>query len=74
MQISPFTSGVQGVQRANELAVDAASRIAQAATNPEQDLVEPVVDLLRAERQAEASARVIETEQRTLGSLLDIRA
>lgn len=75
MQLSPLASGVQGVLRANELAADASSRIAQAGTtNPDQDLVTPVVDLLRAERLAEASARVIETEQRTLGSLLDVKA
>lgn len=75
MQISPLAAGVQGVLRANEMASDAASRIAQAGTtNPNQDLITPVVDLIRAESQAAASARVIETDQRMLGSLLDVRA
>ena len=79
MNINGFNSGVQGVQRATELAADASQRIARAgvAESPEaqaEDLVKPVIDLKRAEAQAAASARVIETENKTLGSLLDIRA
>ncbi len=79
MNVNGFNSGVQGVLRATELAADAATRIAQAGTaeSPEaqaRDLVQPAVDLIRAEAQAAAAAKVIETEEKTLGSLLDIRA
>ncbi len=72
---SAFASGVQGLQRATQRADEAAFKIAQAGTTkPEQDVVEPLVELKQSELQASASAKVIETENRVLGSLLDIRA
>lgn len=78
MNVSPFNSGVQGVLRANELASDAASRIAQSGTtatpNPADDTVKAVADLKQAEVQAAASARVIEADERNVGRLLDVRA
>lgn len=81
MEIRPaFQSGIEGFQRATQRAAEASQQIAQAglteteSTQPEQDLVKPVVELKQAEQQAAASAKVIETENRVLGSLLDIRA
>ncbi|HEX4910433.1 MAG: flagellar biosynthesis protein FlgE [Pseudomonadota bacterium] len=76
MEIRPaFQSGIEGFQRATQRAAEASQQIAQAGTTqPEQDLVKPVVELKQAEQQAAASAKVIETENRVLGSLLDIRA
>jgi hypothetical protein len=72
---SAFQSGVEGFQRATQRAAEASQQIAQAGTTqPEQDLVKPVVELKQAEQQAAASAKVIETENNILGSLLDIRA
>jgi len=72
---SAFASGVQGLQRATQRADEASLKIAQATTTePEQDLVEPLVELKQAELQASASAKVVETADRVLGSLLDVRA
>ena len=72
---SVFASGVEGFQRATQRAADASQQIAQAGTTqPEQDLVKPLVELKQAEQQAGASAKVIETADKVLGSLLDIRA
>lgn len=81
MEIPPvFQSGVEGLQRATQRAAEASQQIAQAGVRatendqPEQDLVTPLVELKQAEQQAGASAKVIETENRVIGSLLDIRA
>ncbi|MBI2380744.1 MAG: hypothetical protein HYV16_08315 [Gammaproteobacteria bacterium] len=46
----------------------------QAQPAPREDLVQPLVELREAELNARANARSIEAENRTLGSLLDIRA
>lgn len=72
---SAFASGVQGLQRATQRADEASFKIAQAGTTkPEQDVVEPLVELKQAELQASASAKVVETADRVLGSLLDVKA
>lgn len=78
MEIRPpsaFASGVEGFQRATQRAAEASEQIAQAGTTkPDQDLVKPLVELKQAEQQAGASAKVVETADKVLGSLLDIRA
>jgi hypothetical protein len=69
-------AGVQGLRDSLSRAADAAARISQAsstATSP-ADIAEAAVDLQAAELQAKASAKVIETAERTLGSLIDILA
>lgn len=72
---SAFDNGVTGIFRAQELASSASQKIAQAGTtNPDQDLVQPAVDLKRAEIATAANAKSIETANKTIGSLLDIRA
>jgi len=68
--------GLQGLLDSQQRAQDAASRIVQAGTTggSTQDIVEAVVDLKSAELEAKAAARVIETANRTVGSLIDVLA
>lgn len=81
MQIqSAFNAGVQGFQNATGKANQAASSIVkQTATKsiaPDNSpsLTESIVDLKVAEHQAKASAKVIETADELIGSIVDIKA
>jgi hypothetical protein len=69
-------AGVQGLRDSLSRAADAAARISEASstTTSPADIAEAAVDLEAAELQAKASAKVIETAERTLGSLIDILA
>jgi hypothetical protein len=75
MATSPIgQAGLQGLRDSMERAQDAASRIVQATTQGGSvaDIAEAVVDLKAAELGAAASAKVIETANRTTGTLIDI--
>ncbi|MBL4910741.1 MAG: hypothetical protein JKX78_12115 [Alteromonadaceae bacterium] len=95
MQISSaLNSGLQGLQQANGIANRAASDIAQATTDREEQgetssdlettetvnkaqpasLTQSAVNLKVAEAQANASADVIKTADKNLGTLIDVRA
>jgi hypothetical protein len=68
-------AGLQGLRNSLELAQDAANRIVQATAEgggSVADVAEAVVDLKAAELAATASARVLETANRTAGTLIDI--
>jgi hypothetical protein len=70
-------AGLQGLRNSLDRAQDAANRIVKATTTSDgslQDVTEAVVDLKSAELGAKASARVVETANRTTGSLIDILA
>jgi len=84
---SAFNSGVQGLQRANEEANQAAANIVAGTTTPIQettletsnvdkesipDLNQSIVDLKVAEFQAKASAQVIQSADESLGTLIDV--
>lgn len=84
---SAFNTGVQGLQRANEQANEAAANIVAETTAPEQeatletsnverenipDLNQSIVDLKVAEFQARASAQVIQSADESLGTLIDV--
>jgi hypothetical protein len=71
-----FQTGVNGLRDSLLRADDAAARIRDATTKPASpaDIAEAVVDLEAAELQAKASAKVVETAARTLGSVIDILA
>ncbi len=84
---SAFNSGVQGLQRANEEANQAAENIVAGTTTPIQettletsnvdkesipDLNQSIVDLKVAEFQAKASAQVIQSADESLGTLIDV--
>lgn len=72
---SALNSGVQGFQRAEQIADKASSQIAMLNT-PSGDKVqlpEELVNLKSAEVQAGASAKVIQTASDMMGTLIDIR-
>ncbi|MGS3177438.1 flagellar biosynthesis protein FlgE [Aeromonas sanarellii] len=72
---SAMTAGVQGFQRAEQLAGQASSQIARLNTPAGErvELPEALVNLKVAEQQAGASAKVIQTASDMLGTLIDIR-
>ncbi len=76
MQINGLSAALGGFQNAVNRAGEAAQEIASASTQKQgtQDLVEPLVELKVAERDAQANAKVIETENKILGSIIDIKA
>ncbi|MCO7225708.1 hypothetical protein [Pleionea sp. CnH1-48] len=76
MQIDGLSTALGGFQNAVQRAGTAAQEIASANVEKQgtQSLVEPLVELQVAERDALANARVIETEQKVLGSIIDIKA
>ncbi|ELM3616889.1 flagellar biosynthesis protein FlgE [Aeromonas sobria] len=72
---SAFNSGVQGFQRAEQIADKASNQIARLNT-PSGDQVQvtdELVNLKVAERQAGASAKVVQTASDVMGTLIDIR-
>ena len=72
---SAMTTGVQGYQRAEQLADRASSQIARLNTPAGErvELPEELVNLKVAEQQAGASAKVIQTASDMMGTLIDIR-
>ncbi|KXU79193.1 hypothetical protein [Aeromonas enteropelogenes] len=72
---SAFNSGVQGFQRAEQIADQASSQIARLNT-PSGDQVQvtdELVNLKVAEIQASASTKVMQTASDMMGTLIDIR-
>lgn len=72
---SAFNSGVQGFQRAEQIADRASSQIARLNT-PSGDQVQvtdELVNLKVAEFQAGASTKVMQTASDMMGTLIDIR-
>ncbi len=76
MQIDGLSAALGGFQSAVNRAGEATQEIASASAKKEgtQDLVKPLVELQVAERDAEANARSIETQNKVLGSIIDIKA
>ncbi|NVJ59463.1 MAG: flagellar biosynthesis protein FlgE [Gammaproteobacteria bacterium] len=76
MQIDGLSAALGGFQNAVNRAGQAAQDIASSSSRETgtQDLVKPLVELKVAERDAEANARVIETENKIIGSIIDIKA
>ncbi|MGY3887627.1 hypothetical protein [Aeromonas aquatica] len=72
---SAMTTGVQGFQRAEQLADRASGQIARLNTPAGErvELPEELVNLKVAELQAGASAKVIQTASDMMGTLIDIR-
>ncbi len=72
---SAFNSGVQGFQRAEQIADKASNQISRLNT-PSGDQVQvtdELVNLKVAELQAGASAKVVQTASDMMGTLIDIR-
>ncbi|MEI6413265.1 MAG: flagellar biosynthesis protein FlgE [Pseudomonadota bacterium] len=75
---SPMGSGVTGIQRGFARLEQSATQIASVTANPESSspssFDRPLVDMVRARVDTGASAKVVQTADRMLGSLLDIKA
>lgn len=67
-------AGMEGINRGYQLMNQAASRIAKVETSetPTSDITKSAVELQQAKIQTQASAKVLETENRVIGSMLDI--
>lgn len=72
---SVLGSGLQGVQKGFSTVNQAAERIAKVDTsdNPSGDLTEAAVSLQQGKQQVQASAKVLQTANDTIGSLIDIK-
>lgn len=67
--------GLIGMQRSQAEMVSSARQVASAATdNGNQDVVTPLVNIKAQATLFDSSARVVQTANETLGSLLDTRA
>lgn len=78
---SILNTGIQGFQEATNKANEAAQKIASQSISDsseqginQADLANELVNLKSAEIDAKANARVIETSDEVLGTLLDIKA
>lgn len=76
---SVMSQGVSGIQQSQREMVKSADQIARAGTinrdaENTMDLVEPLVQMKIQTHVFDASARVVETADKTLGSLLSIKA
>jgi hypothetical protein len=78
--ITPLQVGLSGLTRGLENIQEIATDIAQAGTTKEEnlsttaDLTQSVVDLKQQELATLASAKVVETADEVLGTLLDVNA
>ena len=77
MEINSLASGVAVLQNAQQIAQDSASQIANITTqgttqSSTSDLTKPIVELKVAEQQAQAGAKIIEVEGKTVGTILDL--
>ncbi|MCG8672213.1 MAG: hypothetical protein MI867_22600 [Pseudomonadales bacterium] len=72
---SVLGSGLQGVQKGFTTVNQAADKIAKVSdsSDPSGDLTESAVSLQQGKIQVQASAKVIETADKTIGSLIDIK-
>jgi len=71
-----FSAGLSGIQKGQEQVTQAAQEVASANTQrpvqPNQDVAKSLTDEKQGQRQVEASAKVVDTANQTLGSLVDI--
>ncbi|MDX1693249.1 MAG: hypothetical protein R3208_05755 [Ketobacteraceae bacterium] len=72
---SVLGSGLQGVQKGFSTVNQAADKIAKVdrSDNPAGDIAESAVSLQLGKLQVQASAKVIETANETIGSLINIK-
>ncbi|PIE40630.1 MAG: flagellar biosynthesis protein FlgE [Gammaproteobacteria bacterium] len=72
---SVLGSGLYGIQKGYSTMNQAADKIAKAGSSldPSADLTESAVALQQSKIQVQASAKVLETADKTIGSLIDIK-
>jgi phage/plasmid primase-like uncharacterized protein len=72
-----LSSGLAGIQKGQEQLTQAATQVASATTTrpvqASQDLEKALLKQKEGEQQVEASAKVVEASNKTLGSLVDIK-
>jgi hypothetical protein len=72
-----MNTGLAGVQRGNDMLNRSADQIAKANIPPEQggpqELYTPIAEQVIGKTQVQASAKVIETANDALGSIIDIK-
>lgn len=72
--IPAFQSGLNGIQKGLQSLDNNAAKIASADTfQSGADVTEPLVNMLSDKLQVQASAKVIETSNAMLGSIIDIK-
>ena len=69
---SAFNSGVQGFQRAEQIASNQIARL-NTPSGDQVQVTDELVNLKVAEQQAGASAKVVQTASDMMGTLIDIR-
>ena len=82
MNISPTNSAMNLISGAQHKSADAAHKIATLPLKNNEvgrsefeprDVIKPVLSLKEAEFETSAAFRILETEKKTIGSLLDIK-
>ncbi len=72
-----LAAGLAGVQRGEQKVTQAAQDVVSATTDrpvsQTSDIARPLAEQQEGRRQVEASAKVVEAAQQTLGSLIDIK-
>lgn len=83
MNISPSTSAVNLLNTSQHKAADAAQKIATLPVNKQEvgstefnssDLIKPVLSLNEAELETSAAVKILQTQDKTIGALLDVNA
>lgn len=71
---SVLGNGIAGIQQGLNKMNKASAEVAELSTSqdPASDLTESAVSLLQGKLQVEASAKVLETYNRTVGSIIDL--
>ena len=74
---SAFSAGLAGIQKGEQQVTQAAQEVASANTQrpvqATQDLAKSLTEEKEGQRQVEASAKVVDTANQTIGSLVDIQ-
>lgn len=83
MDISPTNSALNLINGAQNKSAEAAHKIATLPIKNDEvgssefeprDIIKPVLSLKEAEFETSAAVKILETEKKTIGSLLDIKA
>ena len=83
MNITPTSSALNLINSAQNKATEAAEKIATLPVKNDEvgssdfnseDLIKPILSLNEAELETSAGAKILNTEQKMVGSLLDITA
>ncbi|MFY0641032.1 MAG: hypothetical protein JXR16_08300 [Bermanella sp.] len=72
-----LSAGLAGIQKGEQQVTQAAQQVASASTerpvSPNQDVAKALLEEKEGQRQVEASAKVVQAADQTIGSLVDIK-